>query len=486
MSDAVREGTRQVMAWLHGWCGLLLGWVLYLMCAAGTLAVFRPEIGRWMRPETLAPADPVETTARTIDWLAAHAPHAPGWYMTTPGPRANTVEAQWFDGHGYLLRAFDAAGVPVPRTTIGGEFFYRLHFELQLPYPYGRMLAAAAAMAMLVALVSGVVAHRRILRDFFTFRPAKGQRSWLDAHNALGVFALPFHLMITFTGLVTLASLVMPWGIAANYGAGVTRFYAQFTPGAVDRAASGHAAALAPVRAMLANAAARGPLAQVSVINPGDAAAVVQVRLGGSIGIDPRVLSYDGATGRLLADVTEARPAKRTYDVIYGLHLARFAPGLLRWLYALGGLSLTGAIGSGLVLWIVKRRERAPLSAGNRFVERLNVGVIAGVPIAFAALFWANRLIPLATPARATMEVSAALWTAAAALVAGLALPPQRGWPLLLAVAALACAGAPVVALATGDAQRLLLPAATVLRVGDLLMFGFALAFGCAAWRAAR
>src|SRR3546814_3592298 len=67
-------------------------------------------------------------------------------------------------------------------------------------------------MFMLVAIVSGVITHKKIFVDFFTFRWGKGQRSWLDAHNALSVFGLPFHLMITYTGLVTLMALYMPWG----------------------------------------------------------------------------------------------------------------------------------------------------------------------------------------------------------------------------------------------------------------------------------
>ena len=46
-----------------------------------------------------------------------------------------------------------------------------------------------------------MVTHRRIFKDFFTFRPAKGgQRAWLDAHNVTGVLVLPFYLMITFSG----------------------------------------------------------------------------------------------------------------------------------------------------------------------------------------------------------------------------------------------------------------------------------------------
>src|SRR3546814_9091832 len=72
-------------------------------------------------------------------------------------------------------------------------------------------------MAMLVAILSGIVTHKKILADFFLLRFGKGQRSWLDSHNASSVLFLPFILMITYTGLVSLATHYMPWGIAANY-----------------------------------------------------------------------------------------------------------------------------------------------------------------------------------------------------------------------------------------------------------------------------
>src|SRR3546814_18385079 len=72
-------------------------------------------------------------------------------------------------------------------------------------------------MTRLFAVLSGIVTHKKILADFFLLRFGKGQRSWLDAHNASSVLFLPFILMITYTGLVSLATHYMPWGIAANY-----------------------------------------------------------------------------------------------------------------------------------------------------------------------------------------------------------------------------------------------------------------------------
>jgi len=458
--SAVREGARQVMAWLHGWTGLLLGHVLFLVCLAGTLSVFKPEIGRWMRPEATAIAAPADAIAAATDWLSKNAKDAAGWYLTAPDGRMNTVEAAYDSGGVYLYRALDPiTGAPVARETMGGEFFYRLHFELQLPYPWGRLLASLAALMMLVALITGIIAHRRVFRDFFTFRPAKGQRSWLDGHNALGVMSLPFHLMITFTGLVTLASLNMPWAMTANYGDDLATMYQAFTPGTVNRPLAEKKAPLAPIAPMLREAGRRfggAAIGRVYVVNPGDAAAVVTVFRSdaGQIASTPGEISFDGATGEVLSDWTEKRPALKTYNVVYGLHMARFAPGLLRWLYFLGGAMLTLTIASGLVLWVVKRRERAPLSLGNRILERLNAGVIGGVLLGGVAYLWANRLLPLGVEARADTEISIALWSAGIAVIAGAALRPALAWPALLGSLAAGCVGAAVLGLGiSGFAQ---------------------------------
>ncbi len=477
--SAVRDGARQVMAWLHGWTGLLLGWVLFVMCLGGTLSVFKPEIGRWMRPETTATADRAAALTAAGAWLAKNAPASFGWYLTLPNARMNTVEATYDPGSGFVYRALDpVTGAPVPRETLGGEFFYRLHFELQLPFPWGRLLASLAAMVLLLGLITGIIAHRRIFKDFFTFRPAKGQRSWLDGHNALGVLALPFHVMISFTGLLTLATLNMPWAISANYGKDMAAMFQAFQPGQIDRPAMGKPAPLAPLAPMLREAERRlgQPVGRVTIAHPGDAASVVTMFRddGRQIAYAAGAVSFDGTTGRVLADFTENRTALQTYGVAYGLHLARFAPVATRWLYFLCGAMLTLAVASGMVLWVVKRRERAPLSLGNRIVERLNAGVLAGVPIGCVAFLLANRLLPLGMAARAEAEVATALWSAAAALLLGTVLAPRRSWPLLLTLLALGCAAAAL----PGGAYRDAVQASM-----SLSLLAAALGTGALAWK---
>ena len=442
--SAVREGTRQVMAWLHGWTGLLLGWILFVICLAGTLSVFKPEIGQWIRPETRATADPAEAIQAAATWLGAHSRGSTGWYLTAPNARMNTVEAAYDSDGTFLYRALDpVTGAPAARETLGGEFFYRLHFELELPYPWGRLLASLAAMVMLVALITGLIAHRRIFKDYFTFRPGKGQRSWLDGHNALSVLATPFHVMITFTGIVTLASLNMPWGITATYGNDLAAVYRDLSPGAIQRPRANVPAPLAPLVPMLRGAQRRlgGTIGRVYILNPGDRAAVVTVFRSDAdqLGFNMAQMSFDGATGQPLAAWRERRGAIQTYNVVYGLHMGRFAPIATRWLYLLGGLMLTLAIATGLVLWIVKRRERAPLSIGNQVLERLNAGILSGVPLGCAAYLLANRVLPLGIAGRAELESMAALWAAAGALAVGALLPPRLSWPALSGASAVVC-----------------------------------------------
>src|SRR5690606_7303417 len=147
------------------------------------------------------------------------------------------------------------------------EFLYRLHFDLHyMPARWARWIVGFCAMFMLVAIVTGVITHKRIFKDFFTFRPKKGQRSWLDAHNAVGVLALPYHLMITYTGLITLMFMYMPSGVEAAYKGDQQAFFADVFPTAQRGPAAGRPMPLAPIAPHVALAERHWTVAHASHI----------------------------------------------------------------------------------------------------------------------------------------------------------------------------------------------------------------------------
>jgi hypothetical protein len=298
-------------------------------------------------------------------------------------------------------------------------------------------------MFMLVAIVSGVITHKKIFADFFTLRRGKGQRSWLDGHNALAVLSLPFHLMITYTGLITLMTVYMPWGVDANFG-GRDAFFAELFPREAKVEPLGQAATPPALAALLPVAARQwgeGHAASVLVDQPGDAAMRITLRRdsGDRIADSGEPLRFD-ARGALLGEAPRRSATVYTRDGMIGMHAARFAPTAMRWLFFLSGVAGTLMVATGLVLWTVKRREQLPDPArphlGFRIVERLNIGFVAGLPVAMLAFLWGNRLLPSALEQRSKAEISVFFAAWALCLVHATLRLPRRAW-----VEQLACAG---------------------------------------------
>jgi uncharacterized iron-regulated membrane protein len=461
----VSQSFRQSQSTLHTWSGLLLGWILFLVFVTGTIAFWREGLNRWMRPELARVEQPMRVLAGAQRFLEGKAPGAKSWFIqmpsaTTPGaqlfwvPQPKKGEApRGRRGRRDNQALIGADGTPVQaRQTRGGEFFYRFHFDLHyMPVIWARWLVGVAAMMMLVAILTGIVTHKKIFRDFFTLRRHKGQRSWLDGHNASAVLALPFHLMITYTGLVTLMALLMPWAAVANYADQEKLFDALF-PHLEAAERTDRAAPLVDLTRIVADAERRfgGPAGFVSVSVPGDAAAQVSVSRAPSSMLNTRTpgVAYDGATGRLLWQSPPPGPTAVTAGAMIGLHAGRFADDVMRWVYFLCGVAGCVMVASGLVMWTVKRRKKLSDPArphlGFRLVEKLNVAVIGGFPLGIACMFWANRLLPVTMKERAEWEIHVLFIAWFAALLLTLARRPQVAWTLLLGSTGALLAGLPV------------------------------------------
>ncbi len=510
-----KQSFTQSMAWLHTWGGLLLGWVLFAIFLTGTLAVFDKEIDGWMRPEVPAYTGGQEDALqRAMDYLQARHADAPSWNINLPTVRSSNLSVSTGEqrrGGGQLLDP--ATGEPISaRETAGGGFFFRFHFTLNMPRNIGIWVVGLAAMAMLVALISGIVIHKKIFKDFFTFRPGKGQRSWLDAHNASGVLLLPFHLMITYTGLVIFYLLYMPAAVDTLYDGdrqaasrdlrgGAEQRTERAPPGgrgqrpdsgtaqirAGDPVFLSHSVAavpLAPLGPILAQAeAAMGPVGGLSIQNPGRTDARIDVRpvLGNRIELTKgRSMSFDGVSGVVLRMPDESRPSLLTQRVMAGLHFAQFGGYPIRWLYFLCGMVSCAMIATGLVHFCIKRRRKyaeqsVPSRRFHRLVESLNLAVVVGLSLACIGLLWANRLLPVQVPQRGEWEVRVFFLIWMVALAHALWRPTLRGWAEQLTLLALLCVTLPLLNVATAggvpwaDPRRLWLELCCVMMGATLL-----------------
>lgn len=503
---------RKSMTWVHTWSGLPVGWLLFAIFVTGTLSFYRLEITQWMQPETqqatiydhgrgLEHATALleqygrDAEQWTIDFPTARSPvyqvrwrvpepeegrgdgkagnhHAPKAEQQRPAnaeqhhdsAAANTTSSgqlkplEGFRGMKYFVMDPATGQVITPRETAGGEFLYRFHFQLYgMHWSIGRTLVVIATFFMFVAIITGVIIHRNIFKDFFSFRPRKGQRSWLDAHAATSVIALPFHLILTFSGLIFLAGQLLPVVAGAAYNGdprGFLRDYRGFN-NAERSAPNPNNAKLYDINSIAADALQRAPsgIDTINIKRPGKADAEITVTtLDASLFTGKSSLAnlqYNGVTGQFMPPAERGHSAAETiWKFMLATHMGLFATPLTRALLFLSGVLGSVMIASGLVMWLVAReKERQKLGTtpkGHRLVERLNVAAIAGLMCAVAGFFWANRLVPATQANRAEWEINGFFIVWGVCLIHAILRPHLAAWRDQLLLAALGLISLPL------------------------------------------
>ncbi|MBL8269676.1 PepSY-associated TM helix domain-containing protein [Steroidobacter sp.] len=522
----MKDGFRQCMAWLHTWSGLIVGWVLFFVFVTGSAGYFQAEISRWMRPEL-----PIQNFERFVDQapvldvaldrLQEVAPVAASWSITLPHYSLAAREWQGLsirweempkDGHENGASGTEQLDPetgalytqPEPRATAGGVQLYRMHYSLHyMPAELAYRIVGVCTMLMLLAIITGVITHKKIFKDFFTFRPAKGQRSWLDAHNVVSVLVLPFFLLITYSGLVFFQVDYMPAGVNTLYGSddqSHEKFFDEYFDDEHHHVAIGRPPiALAPLLKQAEAQWGPGTVRTVTIEHMQGEEPVVAISkvFGGSVKFgDTAQLRFNAQTGEPLPPEHADSASRQTHDVMLALHEGRFADTWTRWLYFVAGLLGCTMIGTGLVLWTVKRRKQhlaAPNTPvwegfGLRLVETLNVATLAGLPLGIAAYFWANRLLPIELSNRPDWELDALFATWLCTFFVALLRPLKRAWLELLWTSCGAFALLPVLNFFTTDRHLgvSLAQGDWVMAGVDLTFWGLALLFGFIAYKVNR
>ncbi len=437
---------RLSMTWLHTWFGLVLGFVLMICFFFGSLSVFDREIDRWAIPETRFEPQPMpsfdhllkpvfaELRAHPIDMAATSArvigelPHpdamplASFYAYTTHRDPVLAIGAEFgipnkpknpaddhLHVHGWAtIDPRTGETIPDDALKIGSGWFYPMHYSLNWQWKnLGIYLVGLAAFIMLVALVTGVIMHRKIFREFFTFRPHKRtQRSALDMHNMTGVVALPFHFFFALTGLIIFASYYyLPVSHTLLKPLHDQHEILEAERTGLPHEPAGIAAPMASVDAMVAEAkrrwAARDMAGEVGYLfadHVGDQNGYVSIYRAGSdrVALVGEGIHFKASTGEVLREDPPRTLVSEINEFLTGLHLQHFEHWLLRWLYVIGGLLGCVCIATGFIFFVEKRKQQhAKLnSQGSRIVDALAVTTVTGMLIATFAILVANRALP--------------------------------------------------------------------------------------------
>lgn len=452
------DNFRVSMAWVHTWFGLVLGYVLMACFFFGALSVFDREIDRWAIPKTRFepqpmpsfdkllmpiyqqmlphPVDMAATAERVIGDLPdpktmpmasfyAYTTHRDpvlliGGEFSIPNKPKNPADDH-LHVHGWgTIDPRTGEAISDDALKIGSGWFYPMHYHLNFDWKnLGYWIVGFAALTMLAALVTGVIIHRRIFKDFFTFRREKRlQRTALDLHNMTGVVGLPFHFFFALTGLIIFAAIYLPVSHTTLKPLHDQHEVIEAERTGLPHEPAGVHAPIASVDAMIAEAKRRwaardmaGEVGYVFADHLNDENGFVSIYRAGSdrVALVGEPIHFKASTGEVLREEPPKAAVFEINEFLTGLHLQHFEHWMLRWLYVIGGLLGCVCIATGFIFFVEKRKQQhAKLNRqGARLVDALGVTTVTGMVIAAIAILVANRLLPADMVGKGQWEIKA-------------------------------------------------------------------------------
>lgn len=475
----MKPNTLRLYQTLHTWVGLMAGWALFIAFFAGAITVFHEELHAWQSPARISGAthgtantDPAEVDRFVKTLIATHPDAAVNTYISLPNDGEPEFHAYWQDKagewHGTSSTKIAEGKTAHEDTWLKNahaelaNFLNQLHYSLGIP-DFGIYFMGVISVLYGIAIVSGVLLHLpRLKKDLFAVRPGRNlKKFWMDMHNVLGLFSLPFHLVFAITGALLCLSLVLMMAFnTLTFDGKLSAAIPRITTSVDEVKAADKAAALLPADRLLAiareNTDDNFKPNSLRYMHIGDANAQVEVR-----GSSERVLGHYGAIGiRAAADQPEsgqilnnqtagARDTNHAlYSGVLALHYGAYGDLGVRIVYLLAGLAGAFVFYSGNLLWIESRRKlrQAEQPRVHRLLAQATVGVCIGCCVGISAMF----ISALLWPERA---VSITFYAVFAACIAwALVRPPVRAAIELLYTAAVVSVLVPVAnALITGD-----------------------------------
>lgn len=366
--------TSTIRTWflVHKWTSLVCTVFLLMLCITGLPLIFHAEIdaltdetsvfgmpgvgssgeARGLRPLDDMLAKALAARPGEVPVFMAFDNDQPSMTITT-APRPDSPAAEM------TIQNFDrSTGAAMGASDEGGvmPFILQLHTDMFLGLP-GMLFLGLMGLFFVAAIVSGVILYAPFMRKlaFGTLRTARSRRvKWLDYHNLLGIVALAWMTVVGTTGVINaLATPIFQYWQATEL-AEMTRAYAGKSAVPPSRYGSIDKAMAAARRANPGN----NPQ---FIAFPGGAFSSrhhYAVFFQGDTPLTERLLTsalMDAETG----EFTASRPMPwyaQALALSQPLHFGDYGGLPLKILWALLTLFTIVVLGSGLYLWLGKRR----------------------------------------------------------------------------------------------------------------------------------
>ena len=373
---------RTVRLWsvVHTWTSLISTVFLLLLCLTGLPLVFHHEIDELLgyaprpeahasaaraTPQQVANAALVADPGRVLQYIS--------WDKDEPGlVMAFTNSAPDGAPDNTTVRAFDAISARLLGPVGVGPMLIvlKLHTDM-FAGQAGKLFLGGMGLLFAVAIVSGVVLYWPFTRRMrvATIRDHASRRvRWLDWHNLIGVVTVAWALVVGLTGVVnTWAELMLNQWKATELASMVAPYAGKPPPS--------HLALLDDVVTRARQAAPGMEIAFIAFPGtPFTSSHHFAAFMRGDTALTARLLKpvlLDGETG----EVADSRTLPLYLQALFisqPLHFGDYGGMPLKLIWAALDMLTIVVIGSGLYLWLARRRKRAPART-DTFAKRAPV-----------------------------------------------------------------------------------------------------------------
>lgn len=398
----------------HSLTGLCSTVLLVALCLTALPAIFIKDISQWLTPiETITPilneapsssgannasvlTDRKNNTRALDEWInnADAQLNLAGKEFHIRSNGNDSPYTLWMSDQD-MFKAFvlDEAGeFKEHNSTSAAKILAEVHHNFLLPDPYGEYLVGLLGLAMLALVFMGVLLHKKWKTEKTQLRQHKSRRVLLsDLHKVLGLWLLPFHIFVSYTGatlglgsLLLIVAAISAYNgdqdaaVAAVLGKEPTMSQQQcpmLSTQDITNTANQH----------WQNKYGENHITDIEIHGWLDCNA--QITIASAIPgylLASNALTYSLTTGKLINEIDwiPSGFGERWYALLGPLHFGTYAGYASQWLFFVSAILLAVMMVSGMLLWLNKQDSPTEKSF---FIKSLTAGCM-GISFASAML----------------------------------------------------------------------------------------------------
>lgn len=417
---------------IHSWLGVVTGILLFIVAYTGAFSVFgHNELKVWANEgvrggvthdygavEDLVKQHASDVGEDYLDHIRIMLPGESSFTRLQIGFEKEVVLKSGRHEHHVIVFSHNPKTLALEDTFKGSlndwflnrpqdmaDFMVTFHADLHLGNPWGLVLTGLLGLTLFASVITGVIIHRKILRELFSFRPLRSLRLlFTDTHKVLGVWGLLFHGTIAFTGafLGLVLVLLVPAAAFVSFSGDQEKLVETFLP-EIEPAITGVPAEPRPGD-ILTQFRANNPhvmLIDANIHGWGDESAIMAITtLGGDTLAASETFELSAVTGELQKSYsTFGKHDSVTgvfLDAMYPLHFGNFGGVFVKVIWSLLGVGTALLAVTGMMIWI-ERRAYGPegnlSKAAYHRISRFTVGSCMGLVVASLTLFYSQLLL---------------------------------------------------------------------------------------------